>query len=70
MPALADAMLACGVHYRDAAGYQQLLGPLHRHHEQEGDLIADPLLPETMIDKIDRYLGASAVDFFYLTLRK
>jgi hypothetical protein len=35
---------------------------------EAGDLLAAALLPEEMIDQVDRYLKASAVDFFYLTL--
>ena len=39
-------------------------------HPEEGNLVAEPLLPTEMIDKINRYLGPSPLDFFYITARE
>lgn len=68
MPALADAMLAAGV-------YNGMLLDINHfwvhftaiHPDETGTLGADPLLPQDMIDHVDRYLNASPVDFFYVT---
>ncbi|MBN2148758.1 MAG: hypothetical protein JW726_15325 [Anaerolineales bacterium] len=70
MPALADAMLAAGVHYGMLLDINNFWVHFTAFREQEGSLAAEPLLPNEMIDKIDRYLGASPVDFFYITLRE
>jgi hypothetical protein len=70
MPALADAMLAAGVHYGMLLDINNFWVHFTAIHEQDGSLAADPLLPDHMIDKIDRYLGASPVDFFYITVRE
>jgi len=69
MPALADAMLASGV-------YNGMLLDINHfwvhftafQPDQNGVLTAEPLLPNDMIDQVDRYLGPSPVDFFYITL--
>ncbi|MEN8173867.1 MAG: hypothetical protein ABFS03_13430, partial [Chloroflexota bacterium] len=68
MPALADAMLAAGVHHGMLLDINHY--PVHFTAIQNADgvLVAEPLLPKDMIDKIDRYLGPSPVDFFYVTL--
>lgn len=70
MPALADAMLAAGVHdgmLLDINGFWVLFTAIHSEGEE---LVAEPLLPRHMIDKIDRYLQPSPVDFFYVTLQE
>jgi hypothetical protein len=36
-------------------------------HAADGGLAAEPLLPGDMIDHVDRYLGPSPADFFYIT---
>jgi hypothetical protein len=69
MPALAGAMLAAGVE----AGMLLDINHFWVHFtafypDEAGALVADPLLPEEMFDQVDRYLGASPVDFFYVTL--
>ncbi len=69
MPALADAMLASGVHYGMLLDINNFWVHFTAIREEAGNLVAEPLLPEQMIDKIDRYLGASPVDFFYITIR-
>ena len=71
MPALADAMLAAGVH----DGMLLDINHFWVHFTairagEAGELFADPLLPGEMIDQVDRYLAASPVDFFYVTLRE
>lgn len=69
MPALADAMLASGVHYGMLLDINNFWVHFTAIREEAGNLVGEPLLPEQMIDKVDRYLGASPVDFFYITLR-
>jgi len=70
MPVLADAMLASGVHngmLLDINNFWVLFAAIH--FEEDGP-VAEPLLPNEMIDKVDRYLGPSPADFFYVTSRK
>jgi len=67
MPILADAMLASGVHQGmllDINNFWVMFAAIR----PEGDkLTAEALLPDQMKDKVDRYLGASPDDFFYVT---
>jgi hypothetical protein len=71
MPALADAMLAAGVH----AGMLLDINHFWVHFtafypDESGAPAADPLLPDEMIDQVDRFLHPFAADFFYVTLRE
>ena len=68
MPVLADAMLAAGVHYGMLLDINHFWVHFTAIHSEEGRLVAEPLLPNDMIDHIDRYLGPSPADFFYITL--
>jgi hypothetical protein len=70
MPALADAMLTSSVHYGMLLDINNFWVHFTAIHAEEGSLVAEPLLPKDMIDQIDRYLGPSPVDFFYITLRE
>jgi hypothetical protein len=71
MPALADAMLAAGVHFGMLLDINHFWVHFTAIHAGEaGELVAEPLLPEEMFDQVDRYLEASPVDFFYVTLRE
>lgn len=69
MPALAQSMISAGVH----DGMLLDINPFWVHFTAfrlvDSGLVAEPLLPQAMLDKVDRYLEASPVDFFYLTLR-
>ncbi len=70
MPALAQSMIAAGVY----DGMLLDINPFWVHFTAiralDGRLVAEPLLPQSMIDKVDRYLDTSPVDFFYVTLRE
>jgi len=68
MPALADAMMAAGVEYGMLLDINHFSVHFTAIQAVEGVLIAEPLIPNDMIDHIDRYLGPSPVDFFYVTL--
>ncbi|MCB9134596.1 MAG: phosphodiester glycosidase family protein [Anaerolineales bacterium] len=69
MPALADAMLAAGVHNGMLLDINHFWVHFTAIYPNEtGTLVADPLLPQDMIDHVDRYLNASPVDFFYVTV--
>jgi hypothetical protein len=70
MPALADAMLASGVHDGMLLDINNFWVHFTAFRAGEGGLAAEALLPEDMIDQVDRYLGASPVDFFYVTSRE
>ena len=67
MPVLADSMLAVGVHNGMLLDINHFWVHFTAIRMVEGELIAEPLLPDEMIDRIDRYLGPSPVDFFYVT---
>ncbi|HJS28343.1 MAG TPA: hypothetical protein VJ768_01885, partial [Anaerolineales bacterium] len=69
MPALAQAMLAAGVHDGMLLDINNFWVHFTAIHFEEGAPVAEPLLPEDMIDQIDRYLGPSPADFFYVTAR-
>jgi hypothetical protein len=68
MPVLADVMMAVGV-------YDGMLLDINHfwvhftsiQADEDGKLVAKPLLPEDMHDHVDRYLGPSPADFFYIT---
>lgn len=70
MPVLAQSMLAAGVYN----GMLLDINPFWVHFTAiralDGRLVAEPLLPQSMIDKVDRYLDTSPVDFFYVTLQE
>jgi hypothetical protein len=67
MPALARAMAAAGVQQ----GMELDINPYWVHftaiQPQGNTLVADPLFPAEMKESKDRYLRASARDFFYVT---
>jgi hypothetical protein len=67
MPILADAMLAVGVHNGMLLDINHFWVHFTAIRTVDGELLADPLVPDEMIDHVDRYLGPSPVDFFYLT---
>lgn len=69
MPVLGEAMLAAGVHDGMLLDINHFWVHFTAIHPGEAGLVAEPLLPEDMTDQVDRYLGASPVDFFYVTLR-
>ncbi len=68
MPALADAMLTAGVEQGMLLDINNFQVHFTAIRPEQGELVAEPLLPEEMFDQVDRYLGPSPVDFFYLTL--
>jgi hypothetical protein len=69
MPALAAAMRAAEVDAGMLLDINHFWVHFTAFYDGEaGDLLAAALLPEEMIDQVDRYLKASAVDFFYVTL--
>ncbi len=67
MPALADAMLAAGVQHGMLLDINHFWVHFTAIHSEDGGLVAEPLLPNDMHDHIDRYLGPSPADFFYIT---
>ncbi len=67
MPILADTMLAVGVHDGMLLDINHFWVHFTAIRDIEGELVAEPLLPDDMIDHIDRYLNPSPVDFFYIT---
>jgi len=67
MPVLGDAMRATGVHDGMLLDINHFWVHFTAIHSQGGQLVAEPLLPKDMIDHIDRYLGLSPADFFYIT---
>jgi hypothetical protein len=67
MPVLADTMIASGVHDGMLLDINHFWVHFTAIHPQDGQLVAEPLLPKDMIDHIDRYLGPSPADFFYIT---
>jgi hypothetical protein len=69
MPALADAMLAAGVQHGMLLDINHFWVHFTAIQSEDGKLVAEPLLPNDMKDQIDRYLGPSPVDFFYITAR-
>ncbi|MFZ6029438.1 MAG: hypothetical protein ACOYYS_17130 [Chloroflexota bacterium] len=69
MPALADSMLAAGVYDGMLLDINNFWVHFTAFSPGENGLAAEALLPNDMIDQVDRYLGASPVDFFYVTLR-
>ena len=68
MSVLANAMLAAGVQDGMLLDINHFWVLFTAIHSEEGKLVAEPLLPNDMIDHIDRYLGPSPADFFYITL--
>jgi hypothetical protein len=68
MPVLAASMLAAGVQDGMLLDINHFWVLFTAIHSEEGKLVAEPLLPNDMIDHIDRYLGPSPADFFYITL--
>ncbi|MCJ7584976.1 MAG: hypothetical protein MUO30_09450 [Anaerolineales bacterium] len=68
MSVLANAMLAAGVQDGMLLDINHFWVLFTAIHSEEGKLVAEPLLPNDMIDHIDRYLGSSPADFFYITL--
>jgi hypothetical protein len=69
MPVLADAMLSAGVHQGMLLDINNFWVHFTAVRSEEGTLVAEPLLPNDMKDHIDRYLGPSPADFFYITAR-
>lgn len=69
MPALADAMRTAGVHNGMLLDINHFWVHFTAIRAEGDTLLADPLLPNDMIDHVDRYLNPSPVDFFYVTLR-
>lgn len=67
MPVLADAMLVAGVQHGMLLDINHFWVLFTAIHSEEGKLVAEPLLPNDMKDHIDRYLGPSPADFFYIT---
>ncbi len=69
MPALADAMLAAGVHQGMLLDINDFWVHFTAIQSEGGKLVVEPLLPNDMKDQINRYLGPSPVDFFYITAK-
>ncbi len=67
MPVLADAMLTAGVYQGMLLDINHFWVHFTAIRNQDGELVAEPLIPGDMIDHIDRYLGPSPADFFYIT---
>lgn len=67
MPVLADAMLAAGVQQGMLLDINHFWVHFTAIHSEEGNLVAEPLIPSDMKDHINRYLGPSPADFFYVT---
>jgi hypothetical protein len=67
MPVLADAMLAAGVEQGMLLDINHFWVHFTAIHSEEGNLVAEPLIPSDMKDHINRYLGPSPADFFYVT---
>jgi hypothetical protein len=67
MPVLADTMLVAGVHNGMLLDINHFWVHFTAIQAQDGQLVAQPLLPDDMTDHIDRYLGPSPADFFYVT---
>lgn len=67
MPVLADAMKNTGVHQGMLLDINHFWVHFTAIRVQDGELVAEPLIPSDMIDQIDRYLGPSPADFFYIT---
>jgi len=67
MPVLADAMLTAGAHQGMLLDINHFWVHFTAMRTQDGELVADPLIPSDMIDQIDRYLHPSPADFFYIT---
>lgn len=67
MPVLANTMLAVGVYDGMLLDINHFWVHFTAIRDIEGELVAEPLLPDDMIDHIDRYLLPSPVDFFYIT---
>ncbi len=70
MPVLADAMLTAGVHQGMLLDINHFWVHFTAIRSEEGKLVAEPLLPDDMKDHVDRYLGPSPADFFYITARE
>ena len=68
MSDLADAMLASGVYDGTLLDINHFSVHYTAIHAVDSELASEPLLPKDMFDEVDRYLNASPVDFFYLTL--
>ena len=67
MPVLAEAMLSVGVDNGMLLDINHFWVHFTAIRTVEGQLSAEPLMPDDMIDHVDRYLGPSPVDFFYVT---
>jgi hypothetical protein len=67
IPALANTMRAAGVENGMLLDINHFWVHFSAIQSEGGELAAKPLLPKDMKDKIDRYLGPSSVDFFYIT---
>jgi hypothetical protein len=67
MPVLARAMEAVGVEYGMLLDINHYWVLFNAHRPSEEGLTSEPLYPEVMKEAVDRYLGTSARDFFYLT---
>jgi hypothetical protein len=69
MPALANAMQAAGVYAGMLLDINNFWVLFTAIDFKEGKPFAEPLLPKLMFDHVDRYLGPSPADFFYVTSR-
>lgn len=67
MPVLADAMLTAGAYQGMLLDINHFWVHFTAMRVQDGELVAEPLIPSDMIDQIDRYLQPSPADFFYIT---
>ena len=70
MPVLGEAMLAAGVYAGMLLDINHFWVHFTAIYAGEDRLRVEALLPEDMTDQVERYLGASPVDFFYVTLRE
>lgn len=69
MPALAAAMQAVGAHNSLLLDINQSWVHFAAIHADGEQWLAEPLLPEGMDSRADRYLRQSQRDFFYVTVR-
>jgi hypothetical protein len=67
MPALAAAMQATGAYQAMQLDINSYYVMFTRFLLQNGQWMADPLLPDQMVDNVGRYLAPSPHDFFYIT---
>ncbi|MBE2224125.1 MAG: hypothetical protein IAF02_21475 [Anaerolineae bacterium] len=70
MPALAEVLTAVSAHNSLLLDINESWVHFAAIHHEDGEPLAEPLLPDGMETAVDRYLRQSARDFFYVMAKE